>query len=123
MMTLRFVAVLYVLSGLWCIFALEIAAAALGFNITTDVARVEFIAVYGGLQLGLAIGMAAGSFMPRYYLGCLFAATAVSIALLVARCVALVLYPSALESSTIIAMTVLELIIAVALLIALKRAE
>ena len=122
-MTLRIVAVLYVLSGLWCLFALDIAATALGFNISTDAARVEFFAVYGGLQLGLAIVMGAGSFIPRYYLGCLFAATVVSMALFVTRCLGLVVYPSAIESSTILVMTALELVIALALLRALMRAQ
>jgi hypothetical protein len=123
MLTLRVVAVLYLMSALWCVFALELAANALGFNVSTDAARAEFFAVYGGLQIGLAIVMGVGSFVSRYYLGCLFAATVVSISLFVARCLGLIFYPEALESNTIIVMAVLELGIAVALLRALKRAQ
>jgi len=72
MLTLRVIGGLYVLSALWCIFQLDVSSSALGFELINDSARVEYLSVYGGLQLGLGMAMWFTSFKPNLLKSALF---------------------------------------------------
>jgi hypothetical protein len=48
-------AVLYLLFALWCTFGMSRTAPAMGFTALTLGGRSEYLTIYGGLQVGLAI--------------------------------------------------------------------
>lgn len=60
---LAFNAVLYAALGVWCAVAPETTSAFLGFALVGPAGTSEYLAVYGGLQLGFAayFGLAAAS--------------------------------------------------------------
>tara|TARA_R110001592_G_scaffold288331_4_gene557377 strand:- start:39959 stop:40327 length:369 start_codon:yes stop_codon:yes gene_type:complete len=60
---------LYLSSGLWCVFKLELVAGFLGFEFSTDMGKSEFFSVYGGLQIGIGIAMLLSSFKTVYLEG------------------------------------------------------
>ncbi|MDX1451351.1 MAG: hypothetical protein R3183_02255, partial [Oleiphilaceae bacterium] len=90
MMLLRGVAALYALSGVWCLLQPELAAGFLALAFTAAAGKAEFVSVYGGLQLGLAIALV---WVPLNSLEQQLAATRfaalVSLGLLIARCISL----------------------------------
>ena len=57
---------LYLLSGLWCVFQLELVAGFVGFELLTDTGKSEFFSVYGGLQVGLGLAMLMTSLKSEY---------------------------------------------------------
>lgn len=74
MTAFRSIGLLYLLSGLWCALKPHLASEFLGFQFEHEAAKAEFIAVYGGLQFGLALGFLLASLKPIYQLGaCYFA--------------------------------------------------
>ncbi|RRJ83841.1 hypothetical protein [Aestuariirhabdus litorea] len=71
MRLLRSIGLLYLLSGLWCAFAPEQAAAFLGYGSLSASGRAEFFTVYGGLQCGLGVAMIGCSAIARCLPGAL----------------------------------------------------
>lgn len=62
---LWFNAVLYAGFALWCTFAVTKTAAAIGYVGLNNGGRAEYMTVYGGLQLGLALFFAYCAYTPR----------------------------------------------------------
>ena len=60
-------AMLYVLFVLWCTFAREHTARASGYLTQNNDGWVEYLVIYGGLQLGLAAFYAYTAFHPQYH--------------------------------------------------------
>ncbi len=52
---LAFNGVLYVALGAWCTLAPSKTAAAIGFGLTNNSARSEYLTVYGGLEVGMGL--------------------------------------------------------------------
>ena len=121
MLVLKIVAVLYVISGLWCLFQPETAAMYVGYETRSAVATAEFFTVYGGIQLGLGLAMLLGARKERYQEATLFLAMVFSVTLVVARVISFMLYPNALDHVGAWLMAELEGVIAVALAIAFYR--
>ena len=48
-------AALYLLFAVWCTFGMSRTAPAMGFTALSNSGRSEYLAIYGGLQVGLAI--------------------------------------------------------------------
>ncbi len=112
MVILRAVAALYLISGLWCASAPQLAAGFLGFGSLNEKGLAEFFTVYGGLQAGLAVAMGVMSLKPLHTLaGLLFAAIFSSI-LGLFRVFALALYG---VDMALFGMTLLEVTLAVVL--------
>lgn len=107
MWSLRIVGLLYLLSGLWCAINPELAASFLGFSLT-DIGLSEFVSVYGGLQVGLALAMLISSCNPRYIEASVFFALVTSLGLFLFRVIAVI---SIAANPGVYAMAVLELII------------
>ena len=121
MITLRIIGVLYLLSGLWCLFQYEPAAQYLGFDLATSLAASEFMSVYGGLQIGLALGMFIGASIKAAQFGALLMALLVSVSLACARVLSFVVHPDALAQSGAWMLAALEITIAVSLGWAFRR--
>lgn len=85
MWTLRVVGLLYLLSGLWCIGQDQLAAGFLGFDLASTTAHIEFLTVYGGLQVGIGLGCLVCSINPRNMAGALLFMVFVSAILVLAR--------------------------------------
>lgn len=66
---LLFNAVLYLALGIWCSVDPEGTSSAIGFALTNDSARSEFLTVYGGLEVGLAVFFALCARLPEYRRG------------------------------------------------------
>lgn len=80
MLALSLVGVLYLVSGLWCLWRPQLASAYLGFELVSPLAFSEFVSVYGGLQCGLAMGFLLSACRPVYreaacFYGWVFSAT------------------------------------------------
>jgi predicted RND superfamily exporter protein len=56
---------LYLLSGLWCTFQYQLAAKYVGYVLVENRAVVEFLSVYGGIQVGLALAVFYFSGRPK----------------------------------------------------------
>lgn len=52
-------AVLYLLFGAWCVMKPEYTSTAIGFSLIGDQGFAEYMAVYGGLQIGIGVFYAA----------------------------------------------------------------
>lgn len=48
-------AALYLLFAVWCTFGMSSTASAMGFTALSNGGRSEYLTIYGGLQVGLAI--------------------------------------------------------------------
>ena len=57
---------LYLISGLWCVFQLELASKFLGFETLSELGKSEFFSVYGGLQVGIGMAMLMSSLKAEY---------------------------------------------------------
>jgi hypothetical protein len=119
--TLTLVGVLYCVSGVWCLLNPVLAGSYVGYGMSSSLASAEFFTVYGGLQLGLGLGMVIASRSALYMAGGLVMALVVSWALLFARLASGVVYPEVFSNPNSLGMTVLELVLAVALGIAFLR--
>lgn len=112
MIILRAVAALYLLSGLWCAVAPQIAAGFLGFGNLGAKGLAEFFTVYAGLQIGLGLAMAVMSLTTsNVAVGLLFAAL-FSTVLALARLISLALYGVDID---LLGMAALEVAIALVL--------
>ncbi len=114
----RLSGLLYLLSGLWCAFQLELVAAFLGFSLATPAAKAEFFSVYGGLQVGLGIAMLFSSFKPQYLEASLVYSAIFSTGLCVFRLLSFVLFGFV---EAFVAMLILELVIMTLLWLAVWR--
>lgn len=112
MITLRVIGVLYLLSGLWCVANPEASSQFLGMTLSEQ-GMAEFVAVYGGLQVGIAVAMLGSTFNPQFIPGALYFALLVSAGLFVFRLLGIALH-GAYEG--LLMMAVLEGIFVVALL-------
>ena len=71
---LGFQALLYLALAVWCTLAPDGTSKALGFDLTNGSARSEYITVYGGLELGMAIFFLLTAVNPEWRrMGVLFA--------------------------------------------------
>jgi hypothetical protein len=71
---LLFNAVAYVGFSLWCTIMPEKTASALGLTFRSGSGKSEYITVYGGLEMGVAMFFLAAALMPKYQeAGLLFA--------------------------------------------------
>lgn len=104
MWTLRVVGLLYLLSGLWCAIKPQVAAKFLGFTLT-EIGLSEFVSVYGGLQVGLAMAMLLSSVQARYLEAAIFFTLVTSLGLFVFRLIAIT---SIAANSGVYAMAILE---------------
>ena len=107
------IGILYLLSGMWCVFQADKSMSFLGLGSVNSYGVGEFVTVYGGLQLGIGLGMILVNWLPQYYSGTLFFATILSFALIAVRVFTLVSHGFFLEGNL---MAGLELIIAASLL-------
>lgn len=105
----RSVGVLYIASGLWCAFQLELATNFLGFYQLTGKGEGEFFSVYGGLQVGIGVAMVLSSLRENYREASIYFSAIFSTSLVVFRLGSFVLYEG-LESFAF--MAVLEILIA-----------
>ncbi|NVK37767.1 MAG: hypothetical protein HWE18_07570 [Gammaproteobacteria bacterium] len=108
-MPLRIVGSVYLLSAIWCFFQPEMASQGLGIQWLASHGKVEFLSVYGGLQLGLAVAMLSVSFMPKLLLGGVFFSTVFSTVLAFCR---LILVLTAPMHTMLLSLLVIELVIA-----------
>ena len=92
MLSLRVIGSIYILSGMWCGLNPILSASNLGFVFSVPQAQVEYLSVYGGLQLGLGIAMILVSLNPRLLLGGVFFSMVFSIVLMLTRIAAMTLY-------------------------------
>jgi len=107
MLTLRIVGVLYLLSGLWCALKPELAAPFLGYQVGGQ-GLAEIVAVYGGLQLGIAAGMIATTFKPDWVLPGLVFALCISLGLALLRVLGIVLHDAEEQAAGLYMMALLE---------------
>lgn len=114
------IAILYVLSGLWCSFQPLKSMGFLGYaevrHIEASVA--EFVTVYGGLQLGIGLAMLTANLFPQYYGGTLLFAAVLSLLLIFMRVVSMMTYGWFEEG---LMMGGLELVLAVSLAVLFYR--
>ena len=66
------VGILYLLSGSFCTFNSDSSAQFLGFAMATKYGMVEYITVYGGLQIGLGMAMLLSGLRQSYVEAALF---------------------------------------------------
>lgn len=104
--------VLYAAFAAWSTFKPRTTANSLGFDLQSPSGVCEFIVVYGGLELGLALFFALGAFRESAELPALWLALLLHTALVAFRLV-IILTTSGL-SSTIFAIFGLEALLAVA---------
>lgn len=63
---LAFNAVLYTAFAIWCALAPKQTSSFLGLSATNPAGESEYLAVYGGLQAGLAVFYALATFLPEH---------------------------------------------------------
>lgn len=112
-MPLRIIGCVYVLSAIWCTLMPELAAQGLGLSWTEPHGKVEFLSVYGGLQLGLGVAMFWLSMRPKLLFGVVFFATIFSSVLAMSRLIHVLMAPM---HGMLLALLVLEVAIALYLL-------
>ncbi|MCO7223685.1 hypothetical protein [Pleionea sp. CnH1-48] len=92
----RTVAVLYLISGIWCIVNPVLSASYLGLTLSSAKGLSEYFTVYGGLQIGLGCALIIGIHKVELRLASLGFMMVVSAVLLGARLISFLLYSSAL---------------------------
>ena len=101
------VGVVYSLLGVWCTILPYITAASLGFNFTGS-GIVEYVVVYGGLELGLGIPMMLSAYNRSLFSGVYFMTTFFSLCLPLFRSVMIFLNG---VSTTLLILFFVEIII------------
>lgn len=114
---LTVVGALYTLLGLWCTFSPRQTSQSVGFTLS-EPGLIEYVTVYGGLEVGLGAAMIIGARNPILLPGVFFMTTVVSVCLPLFRAAMLLAYES---NTVVLAILVLELLIALALLVTLAR--
>lgn len=105
----RLIGILYVVSGCWCAFQLDLAAGFLGFQFFSEAGRAEFFAVYGGLQVGLGLAFLLTSFKLVYLEASMYFSAIFSSLLALFRLVSLFVFGFI---DSLVVMFVLEVLIA-----------
>lgn len=118
MIIFNLIALLYLVSGLWCTFYAERSMTFLGYESSSAHTLGEFITVYGGIQLGVGLAMLLANLWPQYYGGTLMFATVFSVVLILTRIATLLTY-GFFEQGNL--MAGLELVIAVGLVVLFVR--
>ena len=119
MWVLRFVSILYFVSATWCLVNPELAAGFVGYDLKPN-GIAEFFTVYGGLQMGIAWAMMLSSFKQDYIVAAVFFSAVMSCVLAGFRIISMGIYGF---SDDVIAMAVLELVLAIILVASYYRME
>lgn len=122
MLTLRIIGVLYAISGLWCALMPALAAPFLGYEVN-ELGLAEMVAVYGGLQLGIAAGMIATSLKADWVQAGLLFALCLSLGLALLRVIGMLAYDAGDQFSGLLMMAILEWAFVVALALAFQRSR
>ena len=117
MILYRIVGVLYMMSGCWCLLRPELAAVYVGFSWSQSTALAEFVAVYGGLQIGIALSVFYTSISQHSIAVGVKYTLILSISLLTARLFGLWQHGSNAE---LLVMLLIEAAIVVSLLLSLR---
>jgi len=84
--------VLYLLLALWCILKPDATSEAVGFRLTPGSGQSEYLAVYGGLQLGMGLFFLLPLLRGDFILPCLLGCTLIHAAIVLCRTVGFFLY-------------------------------
>lgn len=120
MWPLRTVGILYLLSGLWCAFQYQLAAGFIGYTLDEPAGTVEFISVYGGIQIGIALAALYFSYKPELANVATLFALFISVGLLAFRVVSMGLFGF---NAALLGMAVIELLIVGLLIFQLTRLQ
>jgi len=120
MYTLAVAGALYIMSGLWCVVMQTETLEFLGFTLQTPMAQSEYLSVYGGLQVGLGLGMIIFAGIAAYREAGLLFAAIFSASLFGFRLASMILYP---EAVGVLPLTILEGILAIVLWVGWLRAR
>lgn len=112
MNTLRVIGAIYILSAFWCLFQLEETSASLGFGFLQAAAKLEYLSVYVGLQLGLGVAMLLVARQPMLLPGGVYFSFIFSSILAVVRLIGVLTLP---HNGLMLTLFALELLIALAL--------
>ena len=107
------VGLIYAILGVWCTLLPEKTASALGF-VFHGSGIVEYVVVYGGLEIGLGAAMIIGVFNSRYFPGVFFMTTVFSGILPIFRIAMIVVHGS---TTTLLALLGVESLIVISLLV------
>lgn len=106
------VGAIYTLLGIWCTISPMQTAQSLGYSLSSA-GLIEYVVVYGGLEVGLGLAMVTGARRPRLLPGVFFMTCVFSLVLPLYRSVLLLIHES---NPSILAIFGVELVIAVVLL-------
>ena len=109
---LLFVGLIYAILGVWCTLLPEKTASALGF-VFRGSGIVEYVVVYGGLEIGLGTAMIIGVFNSRLFPGVFFMTTLFSGVLPIFRVAMITVHGS---TTTLLALLGVESLIVLSLL-------
>ena len=87
-------ALIYTALAIWCSLQPAITSEKVGFTLQGDSGKSEFMTVYGGLELGLALVLFACVFRPEFTSPGVLACVLIHGSLVVFRTISLVLYPA-----------------------------
>ncbi|MCP4463122.1 MAG: hypothetical protein GY819_10045, partial [Planctomycetaceae bacterium] len=87
-------ALIYTALAIWCSLQPAITSEKVGFTLQGDSGKSEFMTVYGGLELGLALVLFACVFRPEFTIPGVLACVLIHGSLVVFRTISLVLYPA-----------------------------
>jgi hypothetical protein len=118
---LAFNAVLYAALGAWCALAPESTSAFLGLTLVGPAGRSEYLAVYGGLQLGFAAFFGLAVAAPRHRASALGFAALVYGGIVVLRTTAVVRFGFAALGNARFAYVLEIVLLAAALALLLRR--
>lgn len=92
-------ALIYAALAIWCSVQPNITSAKVGFSLEGDTGRSEFLTVYGGLEMGLALILLACVVRPEFTIAGVVGCVIIHGSLVLFRTISLFLYP-AVESLT-----------------------
>lgn len=114
-------ALMYAVFAIWCTLAPQKTAAAVGFDFRSGSGRSEFVTVYGGLELGLALFFALAALRGEIQVAGLLFALCLYGAIVPFRAFALVSVPGIERTTYFIAALELVLLIAAVALWYLRK--
>lgn len=118
MLLFRLVGLLYLVSGLWCGFQAHLAAEFVGYTLSDPIGLVEFVSVYGGIQVGIGLAILFLSRIKAFALSAVIFSLFISASLLAFRLIALV---SIGVSDNLLMMAGVECLIVVLLVMQYRR--
>jgi hypothetical protein len=116
----RICGILYLASGIWCVFQPALAAGFLGFELVESLAKAEFFSVYGGLQTGLGLAMLFTSLQSRYVEAGLYYSAVFSVTLALFRLISFMIFGWA---EALLMMLIIELLIALILVLGWRKSK